>query len=98
MTHLYLINENGFAYATNEADLLGSYRHAFNFAGYFWAAYENGEPGWSEDANGLISYSDPLNSTEHPEPATWLLMTTGVITMGFFAKRHHRLSTMVPSK
>jgi hypothetical protein len=95
MTHLDLISEEGLAYAINAFDLTGPYRWAFNLAGYHWAAYENGVPGWSENANGVISYNpDPVDPIPNPEPSTWLLMITGVVGLGLFARNHRRSKIM----
>ncbi len=84
------------AYATSDFDHTISLRHARTFAMLNWISYENLEPGWSKDAGGLVSFSDPLDSTENPEPSTWLLMATGVIGLIFIA-RNQRFKMIMSS-
>ncbi len=85
------------AYANSSGD--SELRHGRNDAALMWAYFQNGVPGWSKDEHGVLAFSDPppLDSSENPEPSTWLLMATGVAGLIFVARRH-RLSTMMSSQ
>ncbi len=84
------------AYANSSGD--SELRHGRNDAAQMWAQFENGVPGWSKDEHGVLAFSDPpLESTENPEPSTWLLMITGVAWLIFVAKRH-RFNTIMSSQ
>lgn len=97
-THIDYANIFSEAYLRTIADSAGALRHARNLGFQAWVNFENGYPGWTEDANGVISFSDQLNSTENPEPSTWLMMATGVILLGYLARKRHFFSTIMSSQ
>ncbi len=93
-----IINLNYLAYALCDCDWNGTMRHAKQRVGTFWSNWANGVAGWNRDSDGVISFSDPdpLSSSENPEPATWMLMATGVVGLIFLVRRQ-RLSTIISS-
>jgi hypothetical protein len=88
---LDVVNVVYFSYALSTADLSGSLRFARNLAAQFWANEENGLPGWTEDANGVITFDSGTPSPiPTPEPSTSLLIGTGLLGLGIFVKRSRR--------
>lgn len=79
------------AYAFSASDISGPIRFARRQASQFWANYENGVPGWTKDANGVLSFDSGTPSPiPTPEPSTLLLLGTGVLGLGIFVKRSRR--------
>ena len=82
-----IVNLSFYAYALSDYDWNGTMRHAQNAAGMIWSNWANGMPGWSEDANGVITFdADPPSAT--PEPSTWLLLGSGLIGLAMLIKRY----------
>lgn len=75
------------AYAFVPTDLTGSMRHATNVATQQFINYFNGEPGWIKDQDNNLSFrSEEISS--NPEPATWLMILSGLIFLGLVYKKH----------